>query len=191
MAITPADGVPLWARVAAVLDAGVDAVLIREPGLDAAALHRLVEGFPGRLILHDKTPGARAAAAGLGLHLPGGIDPAPIRGRITGRLGASCHSLAALRRAAAAGCDYATLSPIFSPISKPDDRRLPLGPAALADAPLPVLALGGIGPGQVAACRAAGAAGVAAISAFFPAGADAAGCRAAAQAMRAAAQRAR
>ena len=81
---------------------------------------------------------------------------------------------AALRRAASAGCDFAFLSPVFSPRSKPGDVRPTLGLSGLeqlcASAPLPVIALGGIGPAQASDCLRAGAAGIACIGAIFAAG---------------------
>jgi len=123
------------------------------------------------VILHARTPdGARLAAQrGLGLHLPSSAEPARWRPRISGLLGASCHSLQALTRAAEL-CDYATLSPIHPPRSKPHDRRDTLGLEGLAlacrGARLPVLALGGQGPGRVTASLEAGAHGVAGIGSF-------------------------
>ena len=81
------------------------------------------------------------------------MDADVLRARIRGTLSQSCHDAAALRRAAAAGCDFAFLSPVFSPQSKPGDLRPTLGVAGLAalcaSAPLPVVALGGIGPAEV------------------------------------------
>jgi thiamine-phosphate pyrophosphorylase len=74
--------------------------------------------------------------------------------------GRSCHDAAELADAAARGAAYATLSPIFESPSKPGYGPA-LGPDALRDAPLPVLALGGVDPTNAAACLAAGAAGVA------------------------------
>jgi thiamine-phosphate pyrophosphorylase len=80
-------------------------------------------------------------------------------------VGRSCHSVAELVEAQRRGAAYATLSPVFATPSKPG-----YGPAlgleglaaACAAVPgLPVVALGGVGPGRAAACRSAGAAGVA------------------------------
>jgi thiamine monophosphate synthase len=166
IAITPGDGADLARRVAAALAGGVDAVVLREP-----VLHLELIG-PG-VILHGRTAGALSAASrlGCGLHLPAAMDAAPLRSVITGTLSQSCHDAVGLAAAAAAGCDFAFLSPVFSPGSKPDDSRPTLGLTGLAalcaDAPLPVIALGGIGPMQVAGCREAGAAGVACIGAVL------------------------
>jgi thiamine-phosphate pyrophosphorylase len=66
-----------------------------------------------------------------------------------------------VHRAAAEGAAYATLSPFATSLSKPG-----YGPPVDCDAyasecDLPVLALGGIDPGNAARARAAGAHGVA------------------------------
>ncbi len=169
VAITPGDGRDLAVRARAALAGGADAVLLREP-----LLHRELIG-PG-VILHGRTPGAVEAAVrtGCGLHLPASMDAAAIRSSISGSLSQSCHDAAGLVAAAAAGCDFAFLSPVFSPGSKPDDTRPTLGldglSAMCAAAGLAVIALGGIDPTRIAGCREAGAAGVACIGAIFGAG---------------------
>ena len=169
IAITPGLGRDLAVEVAAARSGGADAVVLREPVLWSELV------MPG-VLLHGRTPGAvqAAIASGCGLHLPASMDAAPLRSRIRGTLSQSCHDAAALRRAAAAGCDFAFLSPVFSPHSKPGDVRPTLGLAGLAAlclaAPLPVVALGGIGPAQAADCLRAGASGIACIGAIFSAG---------------------
>jgi thiamine-phosphate pyrophosphorylase len=148
---------------------GVDRVVLRfaEP-VDYEALTPATLPLSVRPRSHDDA--LRALEAGLDLHLPASWDPAEWRRAAV--LGQSCHSLTALQAAARAGADYAFLSPVFRPVSKPDDRRSPLGLEGLrhacTHARLPVLALGGITTAaQAAACRAVGARGVAGISAFF------------------------
>jgi thiamine monophosphate synthase len=166
LAISPPGGPALAAWLSSAPErvaAGADALLLRvfggpvrsEDYADLAATGAVV-------IVHQRTVGVQ----GIHVHLASSEDPVAWRPRVPGLLGVSCHGPADLLRAAAAGCDYATLSPIFSPGSKPDDTRDPLGPSALREAPLPVLALGGIGPGNVSACLEAGAHGVAGIGAF-------------------------
>jgi thiamine-phosphate pyrophosphorylase len=82
-----------------------------------------------------------------------------------GMVGRSCHDLGELRSARREGVDYATLSPVFVSPSKPGyGPALGLGGlAAACDAvpDVPVLALGGVGPGRAADCAAARARGVA------------------------------
>jgi thiamine monophosphate synthase len=83
-------------------------------------------------------------------------------------VGRSCHSEAELSRLTTE--HYAMVSPVFPTPSKPGYGP-PLGLAGLARlvdrSPVPVLALGGITPGNAAGCRAAGAAGVAVMGAVM------------------------
>ena len=161
-----------WLRaLPALARAGADGALLRVPRgapqvwvevLHSAGLTSIVH----LRSLRDVEP---ALALGCGLHLPAWEDPGPWRARVQGLLGQSCHDLEELCRAAAV-CDYATLSPIFAPRSKPADRRPTLGLGGLSLAcrqvRMPVLALGGLCPGRVAGCLQAGAAGVAGIGGF-------------------------
>ncbi len=177
LSISPPDpgGASLWVAASPALAEipGVGLVLRLLVDGDSAVALWLddLEDTGATVIVHARTPdGARLAAArGLGLHLPSGVDPAPWRARIPGLLGASCHDRAQLERADGV-CDYATLSPVFAPTSKPHDRRSTLGLHGLARAcsglDLPVLALGGLGPGNARGCLQAGAWGVAGIGAF-------------------------
>jgi len=93
------------------------------------------------------------------LHLPvDGPRPAEVRPFLpAGRwISAAVHSEAEL--AEATGCDAVLLSPVFSPGSKPEDARPPLGPEGFSRlarraAPLPCFALGGMTPGRLALLR--------------------------------------
>ncbi len=183
-------GEALTERVDVAIAAGID-VLVREPALNEAwiawfstfAHRRAGVSHPrngaviGRIVLHDRMPGARAMAVtlGLGLHLRGSDDPAredvrAARGRHPFLLGASTHSPEEARAALRAGADYVLLSPIWPSPSKPDDARTPLG-AEVFDAlrGLPVLALGGLTPERLTLARAEGAWGGAAMGALFDA----------------------
>jgi thiamine-phosphate pyrophosphorylase len=158
--------------VAALLDGGVRWISLREKDLSAAAraeqLARLVargHTYDAVVTVHDDIDAALATGAA-GVHLPSGGNPAAAR-RCLGAgalIGISTHTVAEAARAAAAGADYVTLSPIFLSASKPGYGPA-LGIAALADAArrltVPVIALGGIDAATARACRAAGAAGVA------------------------------
>ncbi|MCY4036738.1 MAG: thiamine phosphate synthase, partial [bacterium] len=96
-----------------------------------------------------------------GVHLAG-FDRDP--GAYEGIVGRSCHGLDEVRQAEREGADYVTISPVFESESKPGYGP-PLGLGGLGriarKAHVPVYALGGIDLGRVAACRDAGAAGVA------------------------------
>ena len=149
---------PLLDVVAAAIAGGARAVVLREKDLAeparaelASALAAVLRPVDGMLLVASGPPTAD------GVHLST-ADPFPIPAPPV--IGRSCHSAAQLRDAAAEGCAYATLSPIFRSASKPGYGP-PLGPEALRDAPLPVLALGGVTTSNAAACVAAGAHGVA------------------------------
>ena len=83
-------------------------------------------------------------------------------------IGRSTHSIDELEQAAAEGCDYAFLSPIYASNSKVglEGRGLAFLRSATRVATLPVLALGGILPDRVESVRKAGAYGVAALGPF-------------------------
>jgi thiamine-phosphate pyrophosphorylase len=85
------------------------------------------------------------------------------RGKI---LGQSIHAKEGEAEAVDGCCDYATLSPIFSPRSKPDDTRARLGLAALGPR---LFALGGVDEINARACMRAGAAGVAVLGTLMAA----------------------
>jgi thiamine-phosphate pyrophosphorylase len=151
---------PLAAVVAAAVDAGARAVLLRDRDVPdderaalAAELLSVLAPVGGLLV----TAGAGGGGA---VHLAA-AEPFPDpRPALVGR---SCHSAAELVQARAEGCDWAFLSPVHPTASKPGygpalgvegfARLRPLGP--------PTYALGGVGPDDVPALLAAGAHGVA------------------------------
>ena len=141
--------------------AGLTAVVVREHDLESAVRAALVADLasvPGLTVISSRLP----APAAHGLHLAAGQG---VPGEATGHtwFGRSCHTPGEVRRAAAEGAAYVTLSPFAVTASKPGYGP-PLEPAAYgeaADAEVPVFALGGITPANAAAARAAGAHGVA------------------------------
>lgn len=170
LAISPSDPDSLASWAARVPFSGADAVLLRVVRDTETWMNLMIaSGVP--VLIHWRSPRADALMAKegvVGFHLPASEAPARFRSRVPGLLGQSVHSLAAAMQAEAGGCDYVTLSPIFAPGSKRGDRRPTLGLDGLATVcravVIPVLALGGVGPAHAAACRAAGAWGVAGIS---------------------------
>jgi thiamine-phosphate pyrophosphorylase len=163
---------PLEETAARALAAGCRWVSLREkdllPEARLALLQRLLElgrSFGAVIGVHGDIAGALAASAAA-VHLPAGADPAAVRARLPADmlLGTSAHDAAELARAASAGADYATLSPIFPSASKPGYGPA-LGGEALArlaaGVSIPVVALGGIDRARIATCIDAGAAGVA------------------------------
>lgn len=81
---------------------------------------------------------------------------------------ASCHDESELHRAGQLGLDFVTLSPVLPTATHPQSRVLGWDgfERLCAQSPLPVLALGGLGPSDLARARQHGAFGVAGISAF-------------------------
>lgn len=160
---------------------------LRRPDLDADALLELaagaacrIEGTGARLLLHGEPerlalllrepPAALRARLGealAGLHVPArclaGLAARPVADEMW--FGASCHSADELAAAQAAGADYAFLGNVRPTASHPD--RSGLGwerfAAMVAELPLPVYGIGGLGPADLEEAWAAGAQGVAAI----------------------------
>lgn len=172
----------LVARALALAPPGQVAVQLREKDLTAKALFELARALRevtrargAALLVNDRVDVALAADAD-GVHLAGHSLPPEAARRLLGPgrlLGASAHSLDEARRARDGGCDFATFGPVFATPSKAPHGP-PVGLGALRDAaralaPFPLVALGGVTPDTAAACRAAGAAGVAAIRAVLSA----------------------
>ncbi len=161
---------PLIEVVAAVIEAGARAVVLRETDLLRAERTELAATVAP--LIHDVGGLLLSAAEALplcdGIHLR-----APSRTSTAGSaaqpnnavVGQSCHDADEVHAAQTGGVDYVTLSPVFLTHSKPGYGPA-LGVARLADliaqTAVAVYALGGIEtPDQVRACRQAGAAGVA------------------------------
>lgn len=135
----------------------------------ARELRQLTSEAGVKLLINADLQLAREIGAD-GVHLPES-GPRPSAARLQlgapALIGASCHDPASLMRAADGGADYATLSPVFESPGK----GTPLGLAKFAkwveQAPLPVLALGGVNANRASDLKRAGASGLAVISAVF------------------------
>ena len=159
----------LVATVAAAVEAGARAVVLREKDLPrlareelAAALQAVLAPVGGVLVLAGPDVGLARATGAQGVHL-GAADPWPVErhGLMVGR---SCHDQAEVRAATDEGADYASVSPVLPSPSKPGyGPALGMGGlrAMTAATDLPLFALGGVSEGSAADCLAAGAAGVA------------------------------
>jgi thiamine-phosphate pyrophosphorylase len=142
-----------------------DAAPEARPAL-AAAARDAVAAATARAFWNGSAREAREAGFA-GVHWPEVAIPECAPPEAAGLVvGASVHSAATATRAAAAGARFVVFGPVFDPGSKPGRG---VGLAALraitAATDLPVLAVGGVTPERTAACRDAGAAGVAAIGA--------------------------
>ncbi len=135
-----------------------------------AVARRLSDEYGARLLV-----GAEAWPAGGadGLHLDRGAlrrwrcRPAGCR-----LLAASCHDLAEIELAVRIGADFVVCSPVLPTPSHPGGAPLGWdGFERLARvAPMPVYALGGMGPDHLPEVRRRGGRGIAAIRALWPAG---------------------
>lgn len=162
--------------------AGVDWIQIREKRLSGRELAELVQQAlqvapaPCRIIVNDRLDIACAIHAA-GVHLTEqSISVADTRTFVRERgfpasflVGASTHALDSARAASDSGADYIIFGPVFATPSKAG-YGAPQGIERLADVcrsvSIPVLAIGGITPENAGECRAAGAAGIAAIRLF-------------------------
>jgi thiamine-phosphate pyrophosphorylase len=166
----------LEAVVAAAVEGGVNVVQLREKDLPAGEMlslgMRLRQVTRGKalLLINDRADVAQACGAD-GVHLPENGLPTSIARWVMGRnalVGRSVHGAEAAAQAESDGADLVQLGTIFVSPSKPDSP--PVGPALLREAAdaisIPVLAVGGVTPENAGEAIAAGASGVAVISAI-------------------------
>lgn len=137
----------------------------------ARQLRGITAEYHARLLLNSRIEIAREVGAD-GVHLPRDGSPAEMRQALghNALVGISTHSEAELRRVEAQGADFAVLSPLFNPSSKPAYTD-PLGLERFAllarDATIPVFALGGIRLENATECLRSGAYGVAVLGAIM------------------------
>jgi thiamine-phosphate pyrophosphorylase len=158
--------------LAAAFHGGARWVLLREKDLPPDALRdlarRLVAAADpfGATVLVNGDAELALEVGAAGVHLPQGRSVALARQMLgaDALIGVSTHSPAEAHAAAAAGADYATLSPVFATESKPGYGPA-LGIAEFARiaraVELPFLALAGIDAANARSCIDAGAAGIA------------------------------
>lgn len=174
IAITPKTDITGYADlIANATRAGADWVMLRAKHLDDSALIKLAAELNGQytnLLLNGSVEQGNRSGVDR-LHLSSvRLMSLESRDQFKGRwLGASCHDQRQLDKAVALGLDYVTLSPVQYTQSHPDDE--PMGWGRFADLansyPIPVYALGGVGPDDLDRCAKSGGQGVAAISAFL------------------------
>ena len=160
---------PLPERIRALARSGVDGIILREKDLPPEEYRVLAEEALSlcraggvTCILHSFPEIAEELGADA-LHLPLPLLRAlsPERRARFSVLGASCHSQEDVQEAAKLGCTYVTLGHIFATDCKKGlpPRGLGLLEAVCAQSPVPVYAIGGIGPQNLQDVRRAGASG--------------------------------
>lgn len=174
----------LLGKIAEAARAGVEYIQLRERDLSTRELEVLARqavaavrehSTTTQLLINSRTDVALAAGAD-GVHLRSDDLPALEVRRIWSLCGAgvlarerpviasSCHSTADVLRAESETADFAVFAPVFE-----KKGASPAGLAALREAckaKIPVFALGGVTMENAAACREAGAAGIAGIRLF-------------------------
>jgi thiamine-phosphate pyrophosphorylase len=184
----------LLARVAAAVAAGVTLVQLRDKATDTTAriafarrLAPILATYCVPLIVNDDVEAAVAAGAA-GVHLgQGDMPPTAARARLgeDAIIGLSIEQVNEIDAVDPEIVDYVAASPVFATATKPDIAP-PLGlegvAAIRARTRLPLVGIGGIDAGNAAAVIAAGADGIAVVSAIL----DAADPAAAAAKLRAA-----
>lgn len=178
---TQTRGRPLIEVVDQCLGAGLRAVQVREKDLSdielldlAQPLRDLTRQSGTKLFINDRVDVALAIGADGIQRAHHSLPTLAIR-RVAGPgmlIGVSVHSLEEARTAQTEGADFVVFGPIYDTPSK-RPFGLPLGLDALARCvnavAIPVFAIGGITAERVAAVKAAGARGVAVISAIMAA----------------------
>ncbi|MCA9529428.1 MAG: thiamine phosphate synthase [Myxococcales bacterium] len=169
----PAAPLGVVASIARALDAAGSprvAVQLRDKAASTRALLaagralRQATSRAGATLLVNGRLDIAVAVGADGVHLGEAASPVSDVRRLLGAralIGASRHDAAGVREATAAGADFIVVAP-FAEVPR---KGPPLGREGLAalvrETPLPVFALGGVGPESVALIRDAGARGVA------------------------------
>ncbi len=169
-------GRPLVEVIHAALDGGIPAVQLREKDLAGGALYQLAAQlrvltarYRARLLINDRLDVALAVEAD-GVHLGQTSFPAAAARQLLGPgklIGVSTHNPTEI--AAAAGADFILFGPVYATPSKAvygEPQGLARLRQAIAQSPMPVLAIGGISTERVAEVLAIGAHGIAVISAL-------------------------
>ena len=174
-------GQPLRLVVEAALRGGVRAFQLREKDLPprelyplALEMRSLTRTYGARLLINDRVDVALAVEAD-GVHLTTTSLPVRVARQILGPgrlIGVSTHSLAEVQAAAAEGADFLVFGPVFfTPSKAPYGEPVGLDAlrAARAAVTLPILAIGGVKKANLDQVLAAGADGIAVISAVISA----------------------
>jgi thiazole tautomerase (transcriptional regulator TenI) len=164
-------------RVAALaVTGGVDAVHIREPGLDDVQLRELTnqvcDELEGRSahVLVNRSIEVAATSRATGIQLAEQqIEEIPAARQALGSdalIGVSVHSVEAAQRSESLGADFVIAGHVYETGSKPGQvgRGLEFVREVSSSVRLPVIAIGGITPERVRGVLDAGAYGVAVLS---------------------------
>ena len=162
-------------RLDTALDCGLRLVQVREHGMSGDRLEAFARAVvqrahrAGALVMINGSADLVRRTGADGLHLTASALRSARARPALEWVGASCHDRVELERAQRLGCDYALAGPVLATASHPGVEGA--GFDALAQwvslLELPVLAIGGLGPGHLERARLCGAHGVAAIRAAW------------------------
>ncbi len=168
----------IW-RVAEAICGGVDLVQLREKDLPGGDLLELAQRLKAEiegavpLLVNERVDVARAVGAA-GVQLGEAALPVAAAREVLGRdalIGRSVHSVDGALRAEGDGADFLLVGTMFASASHPGEE--PSGPELVSrvkkKCSLPVIGIGGITADNAAQVMAAGASGVAVISAILAA----------------------
>lgn len=168
----------LEAQIEAALRGGATIVQLREKNLsadeflrEAVAVKRLCERFGVPLTIDDSLEVALECDAD-GLHVgQRDLEAGEARRRLGAEriLGVSAQTVENARLAVENGADYLGVGAVFPTATKTDADAVSLETlrAICRAVPVPVVAIGGIGPGEIDRLAGMGIAGVAVVSAIF------------------------
>ncbi len=180
-----ASEVDWWPRLEAALESGASWVQLRASELSAEdyqarALKALTlcRRHGAALIAHGPEDRYLAELDGWHMNSQALMHCEQRPAGASGWWGASCHTPEELAQAVRLGVDYVMLSPVQATQSHPGVEPMGWTRFArwVADVPLPVYALGGVGPGDLAQAKAAGAQGIAGIGYAWSAPVDSLVC---------------
>ncbi len=166
------------ARLERSLQNGLRLVQVREKQLADDALRAFASEVValghrfGARVLVNGNAGIAAQSHADGVHLTAAQLMATARRPDGGWCGASCHDATELARAREIGADFVVLGPVNATPSHPGAKLLGWQQFAelIRDYPLPVYALGGMQPGDIARSWCRGAHGISMMRAAWPAG---------------------
>lgn len=171
-------GKPLVEVMRAALRGGAEVIQLRDKEAtsarlyqEALALRQLTREWGVPLIVNDRTDIALAVEAD-GVHLGQQDLPVPVARKLLGPdriIGVSVHDLPQAREAVAFGADYLGVGPVYPTSTKQIEQAvgLDLIREIKENLDIPIIAIGGINPENVAEVIQGGAHGVAVISALL------------------------
>ena len=160
------------------LSTGIKRVQLRAPAMEAqprwrelaAAAVALCRNAKAEVLVNGDID--LAQELGIGVHLRAkqlrGLSSRPLPESLS--VAASCHDVGELLLAQALGCDFAVLGSVLPTASHPDAHAMGWESFARLreSADLPIYAIGGLSPADIAEARQHGAQGIAAIRSLWP-----------------------